>query len=132
MLRLALPSECWPVNLLMSVLLPTDGKPINPTLATPVLATSKPAAGCQISALLSEPVFLTASATSTRRWCKKLPFQFCKLRLQLSQMIACGLVLLRLGHLVLDAFDLYSAEVLALEQCRPERADVPYPRWSPS
>ena len=38
-----IPSECCPVNLLMSVLLPTDGNPIKPTLATPVLATSKPA-----------------------------------------------------------------------------------------
>lgn len=39
----AQPSECCPVNRLMSVLFPTDGNPINPTLATPVLATSKPA-----------------------------------------------------------------------------------------
>lgn len=42
------PSECCPVNLLMSVLFPTDGKPIKPTLATPVRATSKPATADQI------------------------------------------------------------------------------------
>ena len=35
-------SECCPVSRLIRVLLPTDGKPINPTLATPVRATSKP------------------------------------------------------------------------------------------
>ena len=40
----SIPSECCPVNLLMRVLFPTEGKPMNPTLATPVLATSKPAA----------------------------------------------------------------------------------------
>ncbi|KAG5459438.1 MAG: hypothetical protein BJ554DRAFT_160, partial [Olpidium bornovanus] len=36
------PSENVPVNFDMSVDLPTDGKPTNPTRATPVLATSKP------------------------------------------------------------------------------------------
>lgn len=36
-------SECWPVSLLMSVLFPTEGKPMKPILATPVRATSKPA-----------------------------------------------------------------------------------------
>lgn len=46
-LHQAQPSECCPVNLLMSVLFPTDGNPMNPTLATPVLATSKPATNNQ-------------------------------------------------------------------------------------
>jgi len=36
-------SECCPVNLLINVLFPTDGNPMKPILATPVLATSKPA-----------------------------------------------------------------------------------------
>jgi hypothetical protein len=36
-------SECVPVRRLMRVLLPTDGKPMKPTDATPVRATSNPA-----------------------------------------------------------------------------------------
>lgn len=51
-------------------------------------------------------VFLTASTTSARLWCKKLPLQFRKLGLQLTQMVARGLVFLGLGHLGLDVLDL--------------------------
>lgn len=35
-------SEKVPVNLFRSVDFPTDGKPTNPTLASPLLVTSKP------------------------------------------------------------------------------------------
>jgi len=42
-----IPSECCPVNLLIRVDFPTEGNPMNPTLATPVRATSKPASSCQ-------------------------------------------------------------------------------------
>lgn len=35
-------SECCPVNRLINVLFPTDGNPMKPILATPVLATSNP------------------------------------------------------------------------------------------
>lgn len=72
-----IPSECCPVNLLIKVLLPTDGKPINPlfvqcqlpsrlhiicflcfrvtyTLATPVRATSNPAVGFSAVRALSK------------------------------------------------------------------------------
>jgi hypothetical protein len=40
-------SEWVPVSKLNSVLFPTDGKPMNPTLATPVRATSNPASEYQ-------------------------------------------------------------------------------------
>lgn len=33
------PSECWPVNLLINVLFPTDGKPMNPLALVSVSAT---------------------------------------------------------------------------------------------
>ena len=45
----------------MSVLFPTDGNPMNPTLATPVLATSKPARVDQIHARLLYEVFWSNS-----------------------------------------------------------------------
>ena len=45
--RPSIPSECCPVNLLIKVDFPTEGNPMNPTLATPVRATSKPAVSRQ-------------------------------------------------------------------------------------
>lgn len=45
----------------MSVLFPTDGNPMNPTLATPVLATSKPAGAYQDHKRLLYDMFRTNS-----------------------------------------------------------------------
>lgn len=36
-----IPSECWPVNLLIKVLLPTEGKPMKPLLRVSLLLYSK-------------------------------------------------------------------------------------------
>ena len=90
----------------MSVLLPTEGNPINPTLATPVLATSNPAMKRQPCALLWVFNPLTAPSTSARGRCQQLSLELGKFCLQLTQMKAGGLVFLRLGHLFLYRFDL--------------------------
>ena len=56
--------------------------------------------------LFKRLVFLTASTPSARLRRKKLPLEFSKFGLQLTQMVARSLVLLGLGHLGLDVLDL--------------------------
>lgn len=60
-----MPSECWPVNLLMRVLFPTEGNPMKPTLATPVRATSNPAPKGQTSSYFEHLALLTTTTTAT-------------------------------------------------------------------
>lgn len=82
--------------------------------------------------LLFKPLaFLTASTASARLWSQKLPLEFGKFGLQLAQVVARSLVLLGLGHLGLDVFDLCCKSLLAktLVFLREQRA--PYPQWSP-
>jgi len=56
------------------------------TLATPVLATSKPTAikNQTHDSILSANRSLTTTTASAARWGQELPLQFCKLRLELS------------------------------------------------
>jgi hypothetical protein len=96
----------------IKVLFPTEGNPTKPTLATPVLATSKPIPGPppldlgSISSLrslasLAEECRIRASARGT------LLGRFTGIpTFQLTQMVRGGLVLLGLGHLILDGVDL--------------------------
>lgn len=49
---------------------------------------------------------LTASTTTARSGCQEFSLQLRKLCLQLSQMVACGLIFLGLGHFGLDIPDL--------------------------
>lgn len=62
---------------------------MKPTLATPVLATSKPAKQPISSyALCPHVAFLTATSTAARRWRQELPLELRKLGFQLS----CGML----------------------------------------
>ncbi len=78
-----MPSECWPVNLLMRVLFPTEGNPMKPTLATPVRATSNPAPKGQTSSYSEHLALLTTTTAATWLRGKQFTLQLCKLRLQL-------------------------------------------------
>lgn len=72
--------------------------------------------------LLFEPVaFLTASTASARLWSKKLPLEFGKFGLQLAQVVAGSLVLLGLGHLGLDVFDLWVQKRVSKDARVPKR-----------
>lgn len=81
--------------------------------------------------LLKPLVFLTASTAPARLWCKELPLQLGKFGLQLTQVVARSLVLLGLGHLGLDVFDLWCKILLAKDIVFPSEQRAPYPPWSP-
>ena len=74
---------------------------------------------------------LTASTATARLWRKKLPLEFGKLSLQLTQMVARSLVLLSLGHLGLDILDLWCATLSVKGLAFSREQHAPYPQWSP-
>ena len=80
---------------------------MKPTLATPVLATSKPA--CEVSAEYFVPhrTQHTSPTSSTGLWSEKFPLELRKFRFQLTYVIASCLILLGFLKLCINRCDFF-------------------------
>jgi hypothetical protein len=103
---------CVPETTHINVLFPTEGHPTNPTLATPVFATSKPIPGpppLDLGSISSLRSFASLAERfyghDQRHYSLPTPATY-RHTLQLTQMVRSGLILLGLSHLILDGGDL--------------------------